>query len=243
MDTLVIVTGGSAGLGRALLDTAPDGARRVDVSRSGHPEVPEVRHVAADLADPASWPSVGDAIAEEVTGRDWQRVTVIHAAGVLEPIGFAGEVDTDAYTRNVLLNSAATQVIGHLALAPMRGLDTRCELVMLSSGAARTAYPGWSSYGAAKAATDHWVRCVAAERAHRDGHIRVLSVAPGVVATGMQEFIRSTSEHDFPPVERFHRLHAEGHLEDPDDVARRLWRLLDADPPIAGPVVDLRDHR
>jgi benzil reductase ((S)-benzoin forming) len=179
MRTLVIVTGGSAGLGRALLATAPAGARRIDVSRSGpgsDDALADVHHLAADLADPASWERVGHELRREIGSAAWERVSVLHSAGTLDPIGFAGEVDADAYTGNVLLNSAAGQVLGHHLLAAMRELDARRELVMLSSGAARTAYPGWSSYGAAKAAMDQWVRTVGAEQAIRGG-VRVLAVA------------------------------------------------------------------
>jgi benzil reductase ((S)-benzoin forming) len=245
MDTLVIVTGGSAGLGRALLRAAPTGARRIDVSRSGPGEaadLTDVHHLAADLADPATWDEVGDVLHAEIHRRPWERITVLHNAGTLDPIGFAGEVETAAYTRNVLLNSAAAQVLGHHLLHAMRDLPARRELVLLSSGAARSAYPGWSAYGAGKAATDQWVRAVGAEQQRRGG-VRVLAVAPGVVATGMQSAIRATDEHDFPSVARFRRLHEEGQLEDADDVARRLWALLDAEEPATGAVVDLRDHR
>jgi benzil reductase ((S)-benzoin forming) len=245
MDTLVIVTGGSAGLGRALLQAAPAAARRIDVSRSGPggaADLADVQHLAADLADPAGWDEVGGVLTAEIRGRRWDRISVLHSAGTLEPIGFAGEVDTAAYTRNVLLNSAAAQVLGHHVLHAMRDLDARRELVLLSSGAARSAYPGWSAYGAGKAAIDQWVRAVGAEQQQRGG-VRVLAIAPGVVATGMQSAIRATDAWDFPSVARFQRLHDEGELEDADDVARRLWALLDADEPASGAVVDLRDHR
>jgi benzil reductase ((S)-benzoin forming) len=239
---LVIVTGGSSGLGRSLLLAAPAGARLVDVSRSGARDVGrDVEHVAADLADPATWPRWRSWLGEAVSTGDYDRITLIHAAGTLEPIGFAGEVDGEAYARNVLLNSAAGQVLGEAFLAVVAPLrEARRELVMISSGAARTAYPGWSAYGAGKAGLDHWVRVVAAEQERRGG-VRVQAVAPGVVATDMQAAIRATDERDFPPVERFRQLHAEGRLEDPDDVARRLWTLLDTG--TTDPVVDLRDHR
>lgn len=238
MDTLVIVTGGSSGLGRALLAAAPPDAHRVDVSRSGT-DLEGVEHLDADLADPSAWPRVGERIATLVVRRRWGRISLIHNAGTLEPIGFVGEVDSEAYTRNVLLNSAAGQVLGHRFLAATRGSGARRELVLITSGAARTAYPGWSAYGAGKAATDQWIRTVGAEQAER-GDARVLAVAPGVVATAMQALIRDTDARDFPRVERFRELHAQGQLTDPDDVAAALWDLLD-DPSVAtGEVVDLR---
>lgn len=239
MTTLTIVTGGSAGLGRALLAAAPTG-HRVDVSRSGPPPGVD-EHVAADLADPASWRSVHLALERLAGQRSWSRIVMIHNAGTLDPIGFASEVDAEAYASNVLLNSAAAQVIGAGFLAAVRQLDVRRELVQISSGAARTPYPGWSSYGAAKAAVDQWVRAVGLEQQDRGG-VRVLSIAPGVVATGMQQLIRSTAPHDFPNVERFRDLHAQGQLEDPAEVAARLWDVLDAGADASGSVIDLRER-
>lgn len=240
MSTLVIVTGGSSGIGRALLARAPAGAHRVDVSRSG-PEtagLDDVAHVPADLADPGAWPDVAARIAEHVAAEPWERVALLHAAGTLEPIGFAGEVDGDAYRRSVLLSSAAGQVLGERFLAAVSATPAaRRELVLLSSGAARTAYPGWSAYGAGKAALDQWARVVAAEQAQRGG-VRVCAVAPGVVATPMQARIRQSDERDFPHVGRFHQLHEQQQLADPDEVARGLWALLDE--PEIEPVVDLR---
>ena len=235
----MIVTGGSSGLGRALIDAAPEGSTRIDVSRSGHGG-DGVVHVAADLADPASWEVVGDRIAEEVTSRPWDRITMIHNAGTLTPIGFVGETDSDAVTANVVLNSASGQVLGHRFLAAVRGLDARRELVMISSGAARKPIPGWATYGASKAAYDLWARTVGEEQDARGGAL-VVSVAPGVVATAMQEEIRATDPHDFPGVQRFRDLHADGELADADETARRMWSLLDDPQLTTGSALDLRD--
>jgi benzil reductase ((S)-benzoin forming) len=179
-----------------------------------------------------------DAVATE---REWARITCFQSAGTIEPIGFAGEVDPDRYQANVLLNAAAPQVIGHRFLGAVSHLRCRRELVMVSSGAARKDYPGWSSYGAAKAALDRWVSTVGAEQRERGG-VRVLSITPGVVATGMQDRIRATDARDFPPVERFRTLHEEEALEAPEVVARGLWDVLDDDEVTSGAVIDLRDR-
>lgn len=233
-----MVTGGSAGIGRALLERAPDATTRLDVSRSGS-DLAGVDHLAADLADPDRWADVGAQLAERIAAHDGDRVTVVLNAGVIEPIGPADRVDPDAYARSVLLNGAAPQVLGQRVLPALVDHPARRrELVVISSGAARSTYPGWSAYGAAKAATDHWVRAVAAEQADRPRPVRVLAVAPGVVATAMQTAIRATDADAFPQVGRFRQLHDQGGLADPADVAVRLWRHLET--PELEPVTDLR---
>ncbi len=238
--SLVVVTGGSAGLGRALLASAPEGSYRVDVSRSGPPPEAE-EHVAADLADPEAWVSVGEHVHQLVQQRSWSRVTFVHCAGTLEPIGFAGEMDAGDYTANVLLNAASALALGQRFLVAVAASGARCELALVSSGAARSTYLGWSAYGAAKAAGDQWVRVTGAEQQERGG-VRVLSVAPGVVATGMQAMIRDTDPRDFPQVERFRELYETGRLTDPADTAQAFWRVLDDDAVPTGSVVDLRDR-
>ena len=235
---LVFFTGASSGIGEALAQTVPwQEARLFDVSRRG---ARGCEHFRADLADPRAWRGVAKFFEESVAGFTGDRVAFFHCAGTLHPIGFAGEVDPEAYAHNVLLNSAAPQVLGDAFLRAVRGTRAACHLVMISSGAAHSVYEGWTSYGAGKAAVDQWVRTAGAEQARRGGHCRILSVAPGVVATCMQEQIRATSADDFPEVARFVELHESGALREPKTVAREIWALLDRELE-NGTVLDLRD--
>lgn len=238
MTALVFVTGGSSGIGRAMIDALPfRGARVLNLSRR---PAPASEHVPVDLADPATWPGTAARFEQELDGFAGERVVLVHAAGVLAPIGFAGEVEPTAYARNVLLNAAAPQVLGDAFLRALRGTRAPAWLLFIGSGASRSVYEGWSGYCAGKAAVDHWTRTAGAEQARRGDRCRILCVAPGVVGTAMQEEIRQTPERDFPSVERFRELHREGELRDPAAVARELWALLDRD--LAnGSVLDLRD--
>ena len=239
-DMLLFITGASRGIGRAMAAAVPAGdARVVDISRSGPPPDSGMAHVAADLADPSTWAEVGRAVADEVAAFDGERITFVHAAGTLTPMGFAGEVDDDTYRTNVLLNSAAGQVLGHHFLKAVHDRTGRRELLFISSGAAHSVYPGWTGYGAGKAALDQWVRDAGAEQEHRGG-TRVLSIGPGVVATAMQAEIRQMDPEDFPQVEKFIALHEQGKLRDPDAVASEFWAALDRDLP-NGTVTDLRE--
>jgi benzil reductase ((S)-benzoin forming) len=155
-------------------------------------------------------------------------------------MGFAGEVDLGGYTRQVLLNAAAPQVLGAAFLQAARGTQAPCTLLNIGSGAAHNVYEGWSAYCGGKAAADHWVRTAGAEQERRGGRCRLISIAPGVVATPMQEEIRATPGEHFPQRERFEALHRDGSLREPAEVARELWALRDRD--LAnGAVIDLRD--
>jgi benzil reductase ((S)-benzoin forming) len=235
---LVWITGASSGIGAALAEAVPwEDARVVDVSRRGAPGLP---HVKADLSEPSGWAAVRDALARELADFGGDRVVFVHSAATLTPIGFAGEVDPEAYAAQVVLNSASPQILGDLFIRAVAGLDVRADYVVLTSGAATAVYEGWSAYGAGKAAVDHWVRIAGAERERRGGRVRVLAIAPGVVATPMQEEIRESDPAGFPNVERFVELHASGALRDPHEVARQIWRLLDR-PLENGAVLDLRE--
>ena len=233
---LIFVSGASGGIGRALVATVPWPRSRV-VGISRRQDSNSIEHIDADLSDPAQWQRVGARFREAVAGFSGDRVVFVQAAGTVQPIGFVGRVDARAYQDNVLLNSAAPQVLGHLFIEAVQNVAAKRHLMMLTSGAAKSVYPGWSSYGAAKAGADQWVRDAGAEQG-RDG-VQVLAVAPGTVDTEMQTQLRATTPDEFPLRQKFIDLHREGKLSDPRDVARRIWQLLD-EPYDNGSVLDLR---
>jgi NAD(P)-dependent dehydrogenase (short-subunit alcohol dehydrogenase family) len=221
---LVFVSGGSSGIGAALARAVPwKGSRVLNLSRRA---ASGLEQLTLDLAEPAGWDAAARAFAQEMAGFGGERVVFFHSAGTLTPIGYAGEVDSLAYRRNVLLNSAAPQILGDAFLRAAQKTGACCDLVFISSGAAHNIYEGWTSYSAGKAAVDQWTRTAGAEQARRGGRCRVLAVAPGVVATAMQAEIRSSAPRDFPEVSRFLELEKFGALRAAEDAARDIWALL-----------------
>jgi benzil reductase ((S)-benzoin forming) len=83
-------------------------------------------------------------------------------------------------------------------------------------------------------------RVVALEAQSRGLAIEAVSLAPGIIDTGMQESVRGLDREAFADVERFRRLKAEGALRAAADVAEDILRLEAAGRLAREPVADLR---
>jgi benzil reductase ((S)-benzoin forming) len=108
------------------------------------------------------------------------------------------------------------------------------RMVNLSSGAGVEPIPGLGAYGSTKAALRLAGMVLAAEldmraagEAARDA--TVWSYEPGVVATPMQEAVRTSSAETVPIVQVFKELHAHGQLRPADLPAREIVSYLEAD--------------
>ncbi len=145
---------------------------------------------------------------------------LINNAGTLGPVGPLGTQDSSAIGRAISLNVAAPLAIAD-AFARLHAGELR--ILHISSGAARSAYAGWSVYGATKAALDLHARAVAAEK--RDT-LRICSLAPGVVDTDMQRAVRDTPETLFPMLKKFTQLKQNGLLSDPQAAAEQIINHL-----------------
>ena len=71
--------------------------------------------------------------------------------------------------------------------------------------------------------------------------VEVVSLAPGVIDTGMQGVVRSASADDFADVERFRQMKAEGALRPAADVAEDILRVEREGGLKADAVLDLRE--
>ncbi|WP_420800007.1 SDR family oxidoreductase [Paraburkholderia tagetis] len=244
-----IVTGHSRGLGAALAELLIE--RQIDVlglGRSAHPTLAarerapsaaQFQQVTLDLADPAAlehWLASG-ALRQFAQGA--QCVLLFNNAGTVDPIALLGAQDASTIARAITLNVAAPLMLANaFASGDAAGQAQDRRIVHLSSGAARNAYAGWSVYCATKAALDHHARAVALDAPPA---VRICSVAPGVVDTGMQATIRATGADKFPLRERFEQLKEAGQLASPEHAARQLIDYALSDAFGTTPTADVRE--
>jgi NAD(P)-dependent dehydrogenase (short-subunit alcohol dehydrogenase family) len=185
----VVVTGGTSGLGLALVRAAyRRGARVGFVARTASRvdavarELPDSVGVTGDVADKAGI----HRIALQLTGRLGGVDVLINNASSLGPVPLAPLADTECEELELAL---ATNLVGPFrltrallgALAASARAGVHPVVLNVSSDAAVQPYPGWGAYGASKAALRHlsaiW------DQELRDLGIRVLSVDPGDMDT------------------------------------------------------------
>jgi NAD(P)-dependent dehydrogenase (short-subunit alcohol dehydrogenase family) len=230
---LYIVTGASRGLGAAVSRAlfAP-GNRLICVARG---RSPEVEQAAAAAGQPVAWhlqdlSHAGNAahwLASVLDAVDTPpaSVTLILNAGVVEPIGPITSLKDASLLPHLMINLATPMTMTAAFLQGTERFGCPRKILAISSGAARRPIEGWSAYCTGKAGLDMFMRSVNAEYAslQAPGTVRAVSLAPGVIDTGMQDTIRQS---DFADVERFRDLKESGQLASPEDTARRIVDYL-----------------
>jgi len=236
---LALVTGGSRGLGAALVAALRDDDWQVvEHSRTA----PHADSVRVDLADPLAACAAAEAALARLDLSAVRELYLIANAGTLTPIGPTARQPPDALLQNLHTNVVGPVLLLSRWIAHCQALPARKRIAHISSGAARTAYPGWSLYGLAKAGMEQHLRCIAAEQAGEAHPFTAVDIVPGVIDTAMQDQIRATPEADFPLRERFVQRHAAGELRAPAVVARAVLRILARDDLQGGERYDVADH-
>ena len=216
----VLITGGTSGLGRALVrEWRAGGAHVAFVARD------EERVLRTSREEPGAVGIVGDVsrkddiyrIATQALGALGGIDVLVNNASSLGPVPLALLGDTECEDFEVAL---ATNLLGPFrltkallgALAASARARTGSVVVNVTSDAAATAYAGWGAYSASKAALLHMSRIWHAEL--ESEHISVLAFDPGDMDTPLHALA-------LPDADR-------ATLLQPATSARRLVDLVDA---------------
>ncbi len=240
---LYLVTGTTRGLGQALAARIAEPADNELIALSSAPDaaVPGGARLRVDLADAEALEEAFDRVEQRIRGKRYAKAVLINNAGIVTPVGPLESADPSELARNLAVNLLAPLLLMRRFLRATEGSAQLRRIINISSGAAHRPIAGWAAYCAAKAGLQMASRTVALDCEARRKPVEIVSLAPGVIDTDMQGIVRSAPAADFPDLERFLRLQAEGKLRPADDVARDILRLEAEGRLAADCVLDLRD--
>ncbi|TFC20432.1 SDR family oxidoreductase [Cryobacterium glucosi] len=184
---VALVTGGSGGIGRAVVERLADDGFALGVHYAGNQAkadetVAAVKAaggraiaIGGDVADEGAMSAAFDAVEAEFGGID----VVVNTAGImlLSPIATLDLADLDRIYRT---NIRGTVVISQQAARRVRPGGA---IINFSTSVTRTQFPGYGAYVASKAAVESITLILARELRGKD--VTVNAVAPGPTATAL----------------------------------------------------------
>ncbi|MFC0673949.1 SDR family oxidoreductase [Brachybacterium hainanense] len=196
---LVLVTGASRGIGRAIAaELAADhdlilGGRDPEALRELAGELTPARTqiLAAELTDQVA---VAAALAELDLGEGLDGL--VHSAGILVS-GTVEELGAADWARSFAVNVTAVAELTRALLPPLRA--ARGTVVMINSGNGFTARAGGAAYAASKFALRALADALREEE--RPHGLRVVSIHPGRTDSDMQRQLRAFEDGAYRPTD------------------------------------------
>jgi 3-oxoacyl-[acyl-carrier protein] reductase len=220
---VAIVTGGSRGIGRAIVLLFASEGADVTFWYQGNAEAAEevvaaaavtgqsVRSMQVDVRDSGACRIAAEAVADRAGRID----ILVNNAGVIRDNVLVGLEDEDI--RTVLDVNVAGVFNATRAVAPFMISKRAGRIVNLSSVSGAKGGRGQTNYAASKGAIDGMTRALAVELAPRK--INVNAVAPGVIETEMSETVRELAGDEIKGRILLRRF------GQPRDIAHAVWFL------------------
>ena len=217
---VALVTGGSRGIGRAIVETlAANGAKVAFVYHSNSAAADEVvatqkeqgHEVMAIQADVRSKDAADNVIKDVVEA--WGAVDIlVNNAGIIRD-GLLAMMDSEQWQS--VIDTNLTSVFNFCQAVSRQMMSQRYgRIINMSSVAADVSNPGQANYAASKGGVEGFTRCIATELAKRG--ITANAVSPGFIQTDMTIAVVEAAEKEIKkkiPVKR---------LGQPEDIANAV---------------------
>jgi sepiapterin reductase len=247
-NTLLVVTGASRGLGRAIsiafanpkwkseisaLRAVLIGRNQVGLNDTkglmmAEATVPlSVSCHCLDLANLDNLEISFDSVLSTVKSQQYERCIFINNAGILEPIGLVAEnhLSFDQMRRHVDLNITSGLFVSSYFARHFINDSSSTYIINISSAVAVQPFLTMGMYCASKAARDMY-HAVLAQEHIGDTRVKVLNYAPGPCATDMSEELCNSQTLD-PELQKFFRQAKQNNTAvQPKDTADKLAQLI-----------------
>jgi NAD(P)-dependent dehydrogenase (short-subunit alcohol dehydrogenase family) len=193
-DRVILVTGATSGLGRALaIECARAGATVILSGRNpakldrvyDEIEAMKAPRPAIAVLDLASATAVDyDALAKSIGAEFGKLDGLVHTAGLLGDRTPLEQYDVPTWCKVLHVNLTAPFILSQVLL-PLLRKSTDASVIFVSSGVVRNSRPFWGAYAVAKTGLES-VRSLFSQELDGEPNIRVNSINPGRMRTPMR---------------------------------------------------------
>lgn len=247
-----VITGVSKGLGESIaMYLLESGIHVIGISRSGSTKLNKYAesnnvtftHFSCDLSVVAEIETTFQKISEAFFNEDLSTIYLVNNAAVLDPIDPSMDIKSNDLAYHMQVNTIAPMVLTNLFLKEATEKEVSMIGVTITSGAAERPIYGWSAYCSSKASMNRYTETVALEQKElKTGH-KIIAFSPGIMDTGMQEKIRSSSKQSFIDVETFKNYKKNNDLKGTDHVGGILVDILTDEASIeSGKIYNVKDY-
>lgn len=261
---MVIVTGASRGLGRALALSFANTPFTLHIRITASPlsgallaslsmQIKEIRGkrktivecLGADLSDTESLASTSKLLFSTPRSHlDYTGVIFINNHGSLGELSYAGSHDPAKMAEAFSTNVTSCCYLSSEAVKYAQEFTQSCKfrIVHISSLCAVQPFQSWGVYCAGKAARDMYHRVIAAETSGEASIIKTLNYAPGPLDTDMQKQIREGVDVHKETQKYYRDMKDKGILVPPEISAEKCLQILRLDTYESGAHVDFYDN-
>ena len=218
-----IITGSSKGLGKSLTELLLKDENNTVYGIARNCSIQHARyiHITADLSklvevEAYQFPEINDA----------SQIVLVNNAGIVGDVKHIGNIENQKIIDCYNLNLIAPAILTNNFVSKYTDLGCQKIVLNISSGAGRTPIDGWNVYCSTKAGLDMFSQVLNEEIKINNSNMRVLSLAPGIIDTGMQTQIRDAEQSNFSNIEKFIEYKKEGDLTQPEITAKQVLRFI-----------------
>ena len=161
---ILIITGGSNGIGKAIAQKYTlENFTVFSISRSKTTEV-NYQQIAADLSNILEAVKAIQTVFSKIKNDKITSITLLNNAGSLGEVNTVGNLDSEKIKQTIQLNTTTPLVLSNEFIRLTKQLNCKKQIINISSGAAMNPYAGWSIYCTSKAALDMTTKAIATEQ-------------------------------------------------------------------------------
>ncbi|SNR50662.1 benzil reductase ((S)-benzoin forming) [Lutibacter agarilyticus] len=242
MENILIITGGSKGIGLGLAkEYHKNGYRIISISRSKIEKLYSVEQYQCDVTNVEKVEKTLIEIFSQLDNTQTKSITLINNAGNLGTVNTLDNIEPSDINYTLSVNLIAPLVISSQFIKLTKNWKCKKQIFNISSGAAINAYESWAMYCASKAGIDMMTRVLSKEQKELKNGVSVVSIYPGIVDTDMQAQARNTPKENFKSVQRFIDFYEHGELFTPKQVAKKIYKLDISGELKNGRILDVRN--